>query len=77
MEQYSVGNDSAVLALSGLAVVTYFIDQKMTTLELLTDYVTLTCIGCGGAADGFFDHMAEYFFGNSAFLNFQTDELYD
>ena len=33
-----LGMIGAALALSGLAVVTYFIDQKMTTLELLTDY---------------------------------------
>ena len=72
-----LGMIGAVLALSGLAVVTYFIDQKMTTLELLTDYVTLTCIGCGVLLAAFLITWLSTFLATQRFLNLQTDELYD
>lgn len=71
-----LGMVGALLALVGLATAIYFIDQKITTLELLTDYTTLTYIGVGVIIVAFGITWLSTFFATQRFLNLKTDELY-
>lgn len=71
-----LGMVGALLALVGLATAIYFIDQKISTLELLTDYTTLTYIGAGVIVVAFGITWLSTFFATQRFLNLKTDELY-
>ncbi len=71
-----LGMVGALLALVGLATAIYFIDQKIATLELLTDYTTLTYIGVGVIIVAFGITWLSTFFATQRFLNLKTDELY-
>ncbi|MEQ6123768.1 permease-like cell division protein FtsX [Pseudotenacibaculum sp. MALMAid0570] len=71
-----LGMLGALLALGGLAVAIYFIDQKISSLQLLTDYLTLTYLGLGVVAVAFIITWLSTFFATQRFLNLQTDELY-
>ena len=42
-----LGIIGAIISLAGLAAVIYYIDQKIPTLQLVTDYVTLAYLGGG------------------------------
>lgn len=71
-----LGMVGALLALIGLAAAIYFIDQKISTLELMTDYVTLSYIGGGVIIMAFLITWLSTFLATQRFLNLQTDELY-
>ena len=71
-----LGMLGALLALGGLTAAVYFIDQKITTLELLKDYVTLAYVGGGVVIMAFLITWLSTFFATQRFLNLQTDELY-
>jgi cell division transport system permease protein len=71
-----LGMIGAFLALCGLAAAIYFIDQRIETLGLLTDYQTLTYIGVGVLTVAFLITWLSTFFATQRFLNLQTDELY-
>jgi len=71
-----LGMVGALLALAGLAAAIYFIDQKVSTLELMTDYITLSYIGGGVILMAFLITWLSTFLATQRFLNLQTDELY-
>ena len=71
-----LGMIGALLALIGLATSIYFIDQEITTLELLKDYITLSYIGGGVIIMAFLITWLSTFFATQRFLNLKTDELY-
>ena len=71
-----LGLVGAFLALGGLAAAVYFIDEKISTLGLLTDYITLSYIGGGVVLMAFLITWLSTFFATQRFLNLQTDELY-
>ncbi len=71
-----LGMVGALLALAGLGVAIYYIDQKISTLELMTDYITLSYIGSGVIVMAFLITWLSTFFATQRFLNLQTDELY-
>lgn len=71
-----LGMLGALIALIGLASAIYFIDQRIPTLELLQDYITLSYLGGGVLIVAFFITWISTFFATQRFLNLQTDELY-
>ena len=71
-----LGFIGAFISLAGLAAVIYYIDQKIPTLQLITDYHTLVYIGSGILLIAFIISWLSTFFATQRFLNLQTDELY-
>ncbi len=71
-----LGMIGALLSLIALAFVIYYIDQKIPTLALLTDYITLAYLGGGVVLVAFMITWLSTFFATQRFLNLQTDELY-
>lgn len=71
-----LGFIGALISLAGLAAVIYFFDQKIPTLQLVTDYVTLAYLGGGILLIAFIISWLSTFFATQRFLNLQTDELY-
>ena len=71
-----LGMVGAFLALTGLGIAVYYIDQKISTLELMTDYITLSYIGGGVIIMAFLITWLSTFLATQRFLNLQTDELY-
>lgn len=71
-----LGMIGALLAIVGLAAAIYFVDQKVSTLELMTDYITLSYIAGGVILMAFLITWLSTFFATQRFLNLQTDELY-
>ena len=71
-----LGFIGAIISLAGLAAVIYYIDQKIPTLQLVTDYVTLAYLGGGILLIAFIISWLSTFFATQRFLNLQTDELY-
>ena len=71
-----LGFIGAIISLAGLAAVIYYIDQKIPTLQLVTDYVTLAYLGGGILLIAFIISWLSTFFATHRFLNLQTDELY-
>lgn len=71
-----LGFIGALISLAGLAAVIYYIDQKIPTLQLVTDYVTLAYLGGGILLIAFIISWLSTFFATQRFLNSQTDELY-
>ena len=71
-----LGFIGALISLAGLAAVIYYIDQKIPTLQLVIDYVTLVYLGGGILLIAFIISWLSTFFATQRFLNLQTDELY-
>ena len=71
-----LGFIGALISLAGLAAVIYYIDQKIPTLQLVTDYVTLAYLGSGILLIAFIISWLSTFFATQRFLNLHTDELY-
>lgn len=71
-----LGFIGAILSLIGLGVVIYYIDQKIPTLQLTTDYTTLTYLGGGILIIAFVISWLSTFFATQRFLNLQTEKLY-
>ena len=66
----------AFLALIGLAVIVYYLDKYIPSLNFLEDYITLGYIAGGVILSAFVITMLSTFFATQRFLNLQTDELY-
>lgn len=66
----------AILALIGLAIVIYYIDKYIPSLDLLTDYLSLGYLVAGVLASALIITWISTFFATQRFLNLQTDELY-
>jgi len=71
-----LGFIGAILSLIGLGVVIYYIDQKIPTLQLTTDYKTLAYLGGGILIIAFVISWLSTFFATQRFLNLQTEKLY-
>lgn len=71
-----LGLIGAFVALIGLAITIYYMDQRITIIELLDDYITLAYIGGGVVLMAFLITWLSTFFATQRFLNLQTDELY-
>ena len=71
-----LGLVGALVALIGLAVAIYMIDERIVSLNLLEDYTTLSYIGGGVILMAFLITWLSTFFATQRFLNLQTDELY-
>lgn len=71
-----LGMIGAVLALIGLAVLVYYLDKFIPSLEFLEDYITLGYIAAGVILSAFIITWISTFFATQRFLNLQTDELY-
>ena len=71
-----LGLIGALVALAGLGIAIYYVDQKISTLELMTDYITLSYIGGGVIIMAFLITWLSTFLATQRFLNLQTDELY-
>jgi cell division transport system permease protein len=71
-----LGMVGAFLALIGLAVVVYYLDKFIPSLNFMNDYYTLGYIAGGVILSAFLITMISTFFATQRFLNLQTDELY-
>ncbi len=71
-----LGLIAALLALIALATTVYFVDEKISSLELIKDYTTLSYVGTGVVLMAFLITWLSTFFATQRFLNLQTDELY-
>lgn len=71
-----LGFIGAMISLVGLAMVIYYIDQKIPTLQLTTDYITLAYLGGGILIIAFVISWLSTFFATQRFLNLQTEKLY-
>ncbi|CAM1342690.1 cell division protein FtsX [Tenacibaculum aestuarii] len=66
----------AFIAISGLAVLIYYVDKYIPSLELFTDYVALGYVAGGIVLIAFFITWISTFFATQRFLNLQTNDLY-
>jgi cell division transport system permease protein len=71
-----LGLIGAILALIGLAVVVYYLDKYIPSLNFLNDYITLGYIAGGVVLSAIIITLLSTFFATQRFLNLQTDELY-
>ena len=71
-----LGFIGAIIALIGLGIVIYYIDQKIPTLQLTTDYITLAYLGGGILIIAFIISWLSTYFATQRFLNLQTEKLY-
>ena len=71
-----LGFIGAIVSLIALSVVIYYIDQKIPSLQLTSDYTTLAYLGGGILIIAFVISWLSTFFATQRFLNLQTEELY-
>ncbi|WP_298782129.1 ABC transporter permease [uncultured Polaribacter sp.] len=71
-----LGMLGAFLALIGLAVVIFYIDKYVPSLNILKDYISLIYLALGVVLAAFIITMLSTFFATQRFLNLQTEELY-
>ena len=75
-QSIKLGILGALVALVGLGVVIYYVDQLAPSLHLIKDYVTLGYLVGGVLMSAFLITWISTFFATQRFLNLQTDELY-
>jgi cell division transport system permease protein len=71
-----LGFIGAIISLIALSVVIYYIDQKIPSLQLTSDYTTLAYLGGGILIIAFVISWLSTFFATQRFLNLQTEKLY-
>jgi len=71
-----LGMIGAILALIGLAVLVYYLDKYIPSLDFLEDHITLAYISGGVFLAAFMITWLSTFFATQRFLNLKTDELY-
>ncbi|MAN59825.1 MAG: cell division protein FtsX [Flavobacteriaceae bacterium] len=71
-----LGMIGAVVALSGMGLVLYYLNQSFPELQLLDDKVLLVALFVGVFLIGLFISWLSTFFATQRFLNLRTDELY-
>jgi len=71
-----LGFIGAIMALIGLGIVIYYIDQKIPTLKLTTDYITLAYLSGGILIVAFIISWLSTYFATQRFLNLQTEKIY-
>ncbi|WNW00875.1 permease-like cell division protein FtsX [Tenacibaculum sp. HL-MS23] len=75
-QSIKLGVLGAFISLIGLAIVIYYTNKYIPSLELLTDYVSLTYVAGGVLFTAFFITWISTFFATQRFLNLQTNDLY-
>ncbi|MGB1041993.1 MAG: cell division protein FtsX [Tenacibaculum sp.] len=75
-QSIKLGLVGAFIALCGIAVVIYYLNKYIPTLELLSDYISLSYVGGGVLFVSFFITWISTFFATQRFLNLQTNDLY-
>ena len=75
-QSIKLGLLGAFISLLGLAIVIYQLNKYIPTLDLLTDYVSLTYVVSGVLFTAFFITWISTFFATQRFLNLQTNDLY-
>lgn len=75
-QSIKLGLLGAFIALSGIAILIYYVAEYIPTLELLTDYITLGYVAGGVLFIAFFITWISTFFATQRFLNLQTNDLY-
>ena len=71
-----LGVIAAVLAILGLGIVIYYLDNFAPSLGLLKDYITLSYLVGGVLISALIITWLSTFFATQRFLNLKTDELY-
>ena len=71
-----LGFIGAIISLIALSVVIYYIDHKIPSLQLTSDYTTLAYLGGGILIIAFVISWLSTFFATQRFLNLQTEKLY-
>lgn len=71
-----LGIIGALLAMVGMGVVLYYLNQTFTDLHLMEDYILLAGLFAGIFLTGVFITWLSTFFATQRFLNLRTDELY-
>ncbi len=75
-QSIKLGLLGAFIALSGLAILIYYVAEYIPSLELLSDYITLGYVIGGVIFIAFFITWISTFFATQRFLNLQTNDLY-
>lgn len=75
-QSVKLGIIGATLALIGMGIVLYYLNNSFPELELLADIRLLAALFIGILLMGIFITWASTFFATSRFLNLKTDELY-
>lgn len=75
-QSIKLGMLGAFIALSGIAILIYYINKYIPSLELLSDYIPLAYVAGGVVSVSFFITWISTFFATQRFLNLQTNDLY-
>ncbi|CAA0158647.1 Cell division protein FtsX [Tenacibaculum maritimum] len=75
-QSIKLGFLGAILALIGLGFLIYYVDQYIPTLELLSDYISISYVAGGILIAAFIITSLSTFFATQRFLNLQTNDLY-
>ena len=75
-QSIKLGVLGAFISLIGLAIVIYYTNKYIPSLELLTDYISLAYVAGGVLFTAFFITWISTFFATQRFLNLQTNDLY-
>lgn len=75
-QSIKLGVFGAFISLIGLAIVIYYTNKYIPSLELLTDYASLAYVASGVLFTAFFITWISTFFATQRFLNLQTNDLY-
>jgi cell division transport system permease protein len=76
LKSVQLGIIGAVVALIGMAIVLYYINQTFPELELLKKPITITSLFVGVFGMGILITWASTFIATQRFLNLKTDHLY-
>ena len=75
-QSIKLGILGAIIALIGLAIIIFYVDKYIPSLELIKDYISLSYLMGGVLFSAFIITWLSTFFATQRFLNLQTDELY-
>ncbi|CAA0252784.1 cell division protein FtsX [Tenacibaculum maritimum] len=75
-QSIKLGFLGAIVALIGLGFLIYYVDQYIPTLELLSDYISISYVTGGILIAAFIITSLSTFFATQRFLNLQTNDLY-
>lgn len=75
-QSLKLGIIAAILASIGIALSIYYLDKKIPSLNLFSDYITLVYLFSGILCTSLIISWLSTFFATQRFLNLQTDNLY-
>ncbi len=76
VQSIKLGIIGAIVAFLGLAVIIFYVDKYIPSLELIKDYITIIYLVVGVLLSAILITWVSTFFATQRFLNLQTDELY-